>query len=58
MALLFVIGVLFVAGAAALLTRALALPRLRMSSVNDVSVSCCAIFGSPTNVPLPWRRTR
>jgi tight adherence protein C len=32
MTLLFIIGVLFVAGAAALLTRALALPRLRMSS--------------------------
>src|SRR5437879_3664936 len=32
MTLLFVIGVLFIAGAAALLTRALALPRLRMST--------------------------
>ena len=29
----------------------------RMSSVKEVIVSSCAIFGSLTNVPLPWRRT-
>src|SRR5688572_9134697 len=34
------------------------IPRRRMSSVNEVMVSSCAIFGSLTNVPLPWRRTR
>ena len=33
-------------------------PRWRMSSVNDVIVSSWAIFGSLTNVPEPWRRTR
>src|SRR5438876_3018341 len=33
-------------------------PRLRMSSVKDVIVSSCAIFGSLTNVPAPRRRTR
>ena len=32
-------------------------PRRRMSSVNDVMVSSCAIFGSLTNVPAPRRRT-
>ena len=34
------------------------IPRRCMSSVKDVIVSSCAIFGSLTNVPLPWRRTR
>ena len=34
------------------------IPRRRMSSVNDVIVSSCAIFGSLTNVPLPRLRTR
>ena len=34
------------------------MPRRRMSSVNDVIVSSCAIFGSLTNVPAPRRRTR
>ena len=29
----------------------------RMSSVKEVIVSSWAIFGSLTNVPLPWRRT-
>ena len=33
------------------------MPRRCMSSVKDVIVSSCAIFGSLTNVPLPWRRT-
>jgi hypothetical protein len=34
------------------------IPRRRMSSVNEVMVSSCAIFGSLTNVPEPRRRTR
>ena len=34
------------------------IPRRRMSSVNEVIVSSCAIFGSLTNVPAPRRRTR
>ena len=34
------------------------IPRLRMSSLKEVIVSSCAIFGSLTNVPLPRRRTR
>ena len=25
---------------------------------NEVRVSCCAIFGSLTKVPAPWRRSR
>ena len=29
------------------------MPRVRMSSLNEVIVSSCAIFGSLTNVPLP-----
>ena len=29
-----------------------------MSSLNEVIVSSCAIFGSRTKVPLPRRRTR
>ena len=33
------------------------MPRRRMSSLNEVIVSSCAIFGSRTNVPLPRRRT-
>ena len=34
------------------------IPRRRMSSVNEVIVSSCAIFGSLTKVPAPRRRTR
>ena len=34
------------------------IPRRCMSSVKEVMVSSCAIFGSLTNVPLPRRRTR
>src|SRR5918993_455377 len=33
------------------------IPRCTMSSLNDVIVSSCAIFGSRTKVPLPRRRT-
>ena len=34
------------------------MPRRRTSSVKDVIVSSCAIFGSLTNVPEPRLRTR
>ena len=34
------------------------IPRCTMSSLNDVIVSSCAIFGSRMKVPLPRRRTR
>ena len=33
------------------------MPRRRMSSVKEVIVSSCAIFGSLTKVPLPCLRT-
>ena len=34
------------------------IPRRRMSSLNEVMVSSCEIFGCWTYVPLPRRRTR